>query len=400
MEKRKPLLKHKNTKIILGLVVIAMTIAFIFATYVYSENQRKEKILNAMTITFDAEKSQIEYGSELEVKDLIKESNGGEIKDYPNLDTKKVGETTLTFVLEKSDLTKNFNFKVIVADSKAPEITFASDSKELSVNDEFDIKSNITSVKDIVDGDIAENVDAEKINTEATKQYNELKKENINDDTKVVDKKINEFLIETVKSEDQKVETTTLFLKNCYYVSGNVDTTTVGEYPIKVVAVDTNGIKCEKEYIISVKAKEVKQPASNINGNSSRGGVAAAEVKGKEWMVSYANSMVGQTGWNCQDFMDNALRQAGYLSASAPNFAYEGYDIAWTELTLGDVIGVQYVTGEKHGLIITSAPTIDANGNYIWSTVEGGLNANREVKNRTFTYGPTSDIQLLYVKRY
>ena len=254
----------KGKKKIVIISVIAVAVISVGGYFIY-ENNRKQEIIDHMSIVFN-DVQVVEYGTkDYDVqKELVKEIKEAELKEIPKIDTSKIGEQTLKFVLTKDGLEKEIEFKINVKDTKVPEIKFKEDSIELTVGDEFDIKSNVESVKDPVDGDIKENIDVSELNKKATEEYNKLKKEDIKDDTKIADKNLTDFLIEDIKDKEEK----NLYLKNCYYVSGDVDTETAGEYTIKVIAVDKNGLKAEKEFNVTVKEKE--EPVSNNNsGNTS-----------------------------------------------------------------------------------------------------------------------------------
>lgn len=416
MQNIKEQLKTKKGKIILGVITTLVVVLCIGGGYVYSENQKEQKAMNAMQITFkeDVKLEEIEYGSTVEVKDLVNEVAGGEVKNYPTVDTTTVGEKTLKFVVTKGKYSKEIEQKIKVVDTKAPEIALEADTKKLIVGDEYDIHSNITSVKDPIDGDIAISEDAKNINEKATKEYNEIeKKDEITAETKIGDKLLTDFVI--VGEE----ETKTLFLKNCYYVDGSVDTATVGDYKISVIATDKNGIQKTSEFTVTVKEKPVEKskPVSgnstnggdystsypNGNGNSGGGsssgsGNAAVAPKGKDWMLNYAFSKVGVVYPTCQAFVDDVLRASGYLSPSQPNFAYGGYTIKWQDLGPGDVLMTTSPDGVKHVRMITSYPTIDEYGNYTWEVLEASINA--AARARSLQYHPSMGSSLDYILRY
>lgn len=243
----------KNKKFVIGSVTILLIIGCIGGYYMY-DNHIKDTIKNNMSITFTDVK-EIEYGTkDYDVKkELVKNVENAEIKDFSKLDTSIIGEQTLTFTLVKDDVEKIVEHKIKVTDTKAPIIELETESKEIYVNDEYNFLSNIKKVKDEVDGAITINNGVIETNKKATEEYNKLNKENINDSTKVADMPLKDFLIEDVEDKEEKV----LYLKNCYYVDGTVDTSTVGEYKISITAVDKNGIITTKVYNVIVKEKEV-----------------------------------------------------------------------------------------------------------------------------------------------
>lgn len=243
--------KNINRKIlcIVGICIILITIV----GYLYCQHVQQQRILDSMNITFN-ENVEIEYGiKEYDVdKELIKEVKNAKIKDIPKIDTMKIGEQTLQFILVNDGLEKGIDYKIQIKDIKAPEITFKEDKIELTVGGEFYIKSNIESVKDPIDGDIKEDDKILELNRKATEEYNKLKKEDIKNDTKVAEKSLNEFLIEDIQDKDEK----NLYLKNCYYINSDIDVSKQGDYKVDVIAVDKNGLKTTKDYKVVVKNKK------------------------------------------------------------------------------------------------------------------------------------------------
>ena len=314
MDKIKTLFKNK--KILISVIAVLVIIGSIGGYFVYDTN-RKNTIGDKMTITFTDVKA-VEYGTkDYDVKkELVKEVKDAELTDVPKIDTMKIGEITLTFNLKKDDVTKEVEHTIKIVDTKGPEISLETDSKELTVGDEYDIKSNITSVKDPVDGAVELNDKSLEVNKEATEEYLKLKKEEITDETKIADYKLSDFLIETTKDEDEK-EVTNLYLKNCYYIDGSVDTSKSGENKITVTAIDKNGLKTVKEFTVTVKEKEVEQPTTSVGGGSytsNGGGYSSGGSSNNGGSSSYVGSK--------QDIVNTALAQVGksyQLGASGPN---------------------------------------------------------------------------------
>ena len=351
MEKFKGLLKNK--KIMIGVTIVVILCACIGGYFIY-DNHKKQEIINKMSITFN-EVNEIEYGTkDYDVKkELVKEVNNATLKGIPKIDTSKIGKQTLKFVLTQNGLVKEIEYQVNIKDTKAPEITLKENTIEITVNDEFSIYDNIESVKDPIDGDITLNEDVLELNKKATGDYNNLDKQNIKDDTKVAEKSLNEFLIEDIQDKEEK----NLYLKNCYYIEGNVDVAKVGEYKINVVAVDKNGLKSTKEFTINVKEKEIEQPvnsganyisngSNNSGGNSSNGSntiskgsissvIATAQAQvGKPYVAGGR----GPNSFDCDGLVLYSFTQNGY---SMPNTAsLAGYSIG-TDLhnaQAGDII--------------------------------------------------------------
>lgn len=377
MKKIEELLKNK--KVIIGVTVIVLIICGVGGYYVYDTN-RKNTIRDKMTITFTDVK-EIEYGiKDYNVKkELIKSVENADIKEISELDTFKVGEQTITILLANNDVEKTIDHKIKIVDTKAPIISLETENKDLIVNDEYDFKANIKEVKDEVDGTIELNKEALKINKTAAEEYNKIKKDDINEDTKLAEKSIDDFLIEDIEGKEEK----NLYLKNCYYIDGNVDVTTVGEYTIKVVAVDKNGLKSEKDFKVTVKEKEAEPVTNNTGGNSgssnyvnngnSGGNSSSSNNSGggstpiaKQGISAVINSALGQVGtpyvwggsapggFDCSGLIYWAFTSNGYSVPRAVNSA--GYSIGSNLLDAqpGDIIAFP-----SHSALITNITKVD-----------------------------------------
>lgn len=147
----------------------------------------------------------IEYGSEFDSQTLVKETNG-EIKDYPLLDTKKVGKQVLTFQVTLEENNQSFDKEVEVKDTKKPVIELSKDKVTIEYKTQYKISDYIKSVKDEIDGDI---------------QYKKLS---------------------DVKDQDT----------NYYTYQDNIKVDKAGNYKATVTAVDINGNKATKDISIIV----------------------------------------------------------------------------------------------------------------------------------------------------
>lgn len=359
MEKIKKYFRKRKVICIIGTCTIVIVIASM--GYFYYQNEQKQRILNSMYITFN-DVQNIEYGTkDYDVqKELIKEVKNAKIKDIPKIDTSKIGEQTLQFILTQDGLEKEIEYKINIKDTKAPEIKFKKDSIELTVGDEFDSNSNIESVKDIIDGDIAFNEKALEINKKATDEYNKLNVKEIKDDTKVANTLLSEFVIEDIQDKEEK----NLYLKNCYYIDGNVDTNKAAEYTIKVIAIDINGLKVEKEYKVTV--KEIKQTPNNIINSDSSNRTSSNHSSGsslppapsvkkgsKQDIVNTAIAQVGKTyarntqgpnSFDCSGLIYYAYTQNGW---SIPRRVSSGGTKlnSYAEIQPGDII---YMPSANH----------------------------------------------------
>lgn len=175
----------------------------------------------------------------IDTKDLIEVlKNGKTDKDTKvikasrdSIDTSKEGGYTITYTIETVDslgnkATKDYKktFTVTNTDEVAPVIKFNKDTVEITVGDTYDPSSNIKSVKDDFDGEIA-------------------------------------------KADKKPEESGT-----AYYVidASKLDTSKAGEYKVKVTAADKAGNESTKEFTVKVKEKKEESSSSdNSSSNSS-----------------------------------------------------------------------------------------------------------------------------------
>lgn len=218
--------KYGKERIIIASIIIVVILLLIGIWYIMRENH-KQKILKNIDLEFK-ENIYIEYGQEkMDFDEYIKKKIGNPETVLPTnkINTKSLGKKEFIYKISKEGYYKEKTLSIEVKDTKGPLINFKEDSMTLNYNDKFDSKSNIESVKDSIDGDIPH--------------------------------------VEEAKE------------KNYYLIEGNVDTSKPGDYKIKIIAVDKNMIKTEKEYMIHVneeKHEEVSIPNSTGNiKNSSIG---------------------------------------------------------------------------------------------------------------------------------
>ncbi len=195
--------------------LIVVILIFIGVAFLIVKNKKP-----ALSMTFKEEKTVIEYGDTTIKPEEFVESFTADEVIYPKLNTLKVGEYKITYVLKSKKKEKSVEHTIEVKDTYAPEITFKQDEVEISVGDDYDLTSNIESVKDVIDGEI---------------NY----KETVNED---------EF--------------------NYYTVLSEVDLNTTGEYTVNIEAVDSNGNHSNTSYVLKVVEKEV---ISNPDGDYSSG---------------------------------------------------------------------------------------------------------------------------------
>ena len=102
----------------------------------------EQEIINKMSISFNDVK-EVEYGTkDYDVqKELVKEIKDATLKEVPKIDTSKVGDQVLKFILTQDNLEKEVEYKITIKDTKAPEIKFKEDSELIVCKDEINCTS-------------------------------------------------------------------------------------------------------------------------------------------------------------------------------------------------------------------------------------------------------------------
>ncbi|MDH6367494.1 MULTISPECIES: NlpC/P60 family protein [unclassified Breznakia] len=213
----------KKTTIVIG------SICFILACVVYFPTQQKSE-----------EIYYLEYGSTFDAKkelDIPKEASDLSV----DVDTFVPG----TYVVQWKEKDKTISKSVVVSDTKNPKIELVQNTKEIKkihINEEFVLEGNIQSIFDDCDGDIhsVEVVDEKTFVTTrsaAAKKYLEENKKVYTSDEDV----------QNYKAKKKIYESALLYT--------DLDTTTVGTYVIKVMAIDKSFLTSVVEYSIEVVAE-------------------------------------------------------------------------------------------------------------------------------------------------
>lgn len=163
----------------------------------------------------------IEYGHAIHKNVLIdaKKSNKNvSVSKIEDLDINKIGrqEVKVTFTDRSRTLEKQM--VIDVEDTAYPIIKFKKKVVTLNAGEKYDVRNNIKTVKDPVDGDLA--------------------------------------------YSDKKTE------KNGYYIdSGKLNTKKAGTYEVMVFAKDVNGNEAKESFKVVVKKKKVVRPVSEPTNN-------------------------------------------------------------------------------------------------------------------------------------
>ena len=169
------------------------------------------------------EKLTIEYGDKLDNDKLYdaKESDENvKVDKVFGYDAKKVGDQTLKVTFTDGDKTIQKDVKITVKDTKKPEIVLKKDKITITAGDKLNLKDNVKSVKDPVDGDL--------------------------------------------KYSDKEIK------KSGYYIDkGKLDTKKAGTYEVVIKAFDANGNTTEKSFKVTVKKKVEKKATTEQNSEAT-----------------------------------------------------------------------------------------------------------------------------------
>ena len=252
----------------------------------------EQELYNKMDLTFNDVKS-IEYGTEFNGMDFVKYVSNGEVVSSGKLDTTKLGNHEIMYVISDNGVNKEIYTNIEVVDTKAANISIKEDNISIYVSDGYDIMSNIESVKDEVDGDLP---------------Y----KSDITDDD-----------------------------KGYYTVTTDFNKDVVGDYTVNIKAVDNSGNVSEKSYTINVKNRPVYK--YTYTGPSVASSVDTTSV------VTAAYSYVGyrytpggaspETGFDCSGFVYYLYGLFGKtVGRSTSDIIYSGTGVSYDDMSAGDII--------------------------------------------------------------
>lgn len=205
---------QKKTKVLLAIVTVLMICLGGYLAYLY--------YLDCTTLPFNLTSKEytMEYGDDIssEIKDYIKDIDEKRYNDEhvefiipEEAINGKVGEYDCDINWSKVDWYKeNLEFIIKIQDTNVPEIEFKKDTVSIDYGETYNLKNNIKSVKDKIDGDLK------------------------------------------------------------YEIIGKLDSKKSGTQTFKVTATDVNGNKTEKEFKVKVGNKPVvKQPTVSKPSSSS-----------------------------------------------------------------------------------------------------------------------------------
>ena len=292
-------------------IKIASTLIIIIISifYVCYDPYRKQTIYNSMDMSFLSARV-VEYGTDnYDTRNVIENIQNGIIKEYTkDIDTTQVGTQQVTFEIGKEDVVKKFSTAIEVVDTKKPIIEFKQQEVKIYVGTNYDVKNNIKSVIDEIDGNI---------------EYKEVVATE------------NETGIENEDKIEEK--------KYYYTISTNLNVNEAGQYDVNITAYDKNGNETVETYKIKVIEKpkpKVYTYASNYTGPAT---VDTSSI------VSTALSFVGyryvasgespSIGFDCSGLVKYVYSLHGkYLAHGTTYQSTSGYGVSRSEMAPGDII--------------------------------------------------------------
>lgn len=232
--------KNKKLWIIIGIAILVVLLGI--GGYQAWKSQHEKAVYDSLKMTFVKERV-VEYGTKVEPKKLI-ESYEGNLKKCPTIDTKKVGKVSLTYVLEKEDITKDFKLDLEIKDTKKPVIKFKKDKIRFTEGASFTAKDNLESVNDPVDGKLL------------------------------------------FAKESDKLE------KGTYQIKDEVDPNVPGDYKVTVRACDKNGNQTSASFDVKVDKKKVVVKKEDVTPQAQPKPKPAAPSNTQAVKPSYINGIL------------------------------------------------------------------------------------------------------------
>lgn len=274
-------------------LLVALSSVLIISCYAYHSFSTFKSINVVVKKT-----ATVEYGSaNYDIKKLIKEVDGEIVSVKQDLDTKILGAQEVILEVKKDQMVKDVPVVISVVDNVAPVISLKNESVQITEGDSFDIKENISSVSDEIDGNL-------------------------------------DFL-----------EKPTVNSLKYYDVQYDGDINAVGTHEITVNAMDSSGNKSSQKFTLEVAEKPVYYPvyhgaAANPQGNDVVS--IAYSLLGMPYMANSA----GPYGFDCSGFVSYVYSCVGKsISRGTWTQQYEGVGVSYAEAQPGDVLIWGYSEG-------------------------------------------------------
>ena len=213
------------------------------------------------------------------IKDFIDDVSGEIVSISKDLDINEVGEQEVVLEVEKNNIIKKVPIIVEVVDTSMPIINIKEDVININSNTSYDIYSNILDVTDDFDG-ILKYKDNDLVDNDSIGYYT---------------------------------------------VNGILNTSIVGSNNIEIKAVDNAGNTTVKNFTVNVvthgKEERIKNIAYSLLGSP------------------YVSGGASPSGFDCSGFVQDVYGSVGLkVSRSAGTQLYDGYDVAYENIRVGDII--------------------------------------------------------------
>ncbi len=307
--------RHLRKSIAVSLVILLLVIGALVVRGLL-HRRAYQNAYDAMVLEVNQDALNVEYGDDFNQSLIVKQASA-EAKVSGEVNTMKVGTQELVYTMENTDkygkvVKREFPVAVKVSDTSPAEIVLNQDVVVIAVGQAYDLKSNIVSVKDRVDGDLV---------------YSE----------KLTD--------------------------NTYTMSGNLDVNIAGTYPVTVQAKDANGNESQKSFEVQVRdipdtdlpyAIKVNRAADTVtiymmdeNGSYSIPIKAMVCSTGRatplgsyaiSWKLRWQSLFGNVYGQYAQQIVGDILfHSVPYYSPNANDLEYEEYNKLGTPASMGCV---------------------------------------------------------------
>lgn len=268
MKTKDGLIKLKRCLIVILLIISLIGIYVLRYNYIY-ESIDVEVSKNA----------KVEYGTaNYNVKDLLDNVSGDTVNIIKDVDTNIIGKQEVILEVSKNNIIKEIPIKIEVVDSSNPIISIKEEIVYVSSGISYDLNNNISSVVDVVDGDIP------------------------------------------YKSSDEIAEND----KN-YYTISSVDFNSCGSHEVEVKAVDKYGNISMEYFTVKVTSHGKESSISSI----------AYSLVGSPYVAGGTTP----AGFDCSGFVQYVYARAGLkVSRSASTQLYDGYEVSYNNIRVGDII--------------------------------------------------------------
>lgn len=268
MKTKDGLIKLKRCLIVILLIISVIGIYVLRCNYIYK------------SIDVEVSKNaKIEYGTaNYNVKDLLDNVSGDKVNIIKDVNTNIIGEQEVILEVSKSNITKEIPIKIEVVDSSNPIISIKESVIYVSCGTSYDLNNNISSVVDVVDGDIP------------YKNSNEIAENDKN-----------------------------------YYTISSVDFNSCGSQEVEVRAVDKYGNASSERFTVNVTSHGKESGISSI----------AYSLVGSPYVAGGTTP----AGFDCSGFVQYVYARAGLkVSRSASTQLYDGYEVSYSNIRVGDII--------------------------------------------------------------